>query len=215
MRVHCQITSETPSPTLLILTRCWPEVSVPDPSTVVRLPTASSANPRTDHQRGPNGARAATDCKGGHTTAHGLAEIVPRPRPIDSSGAWNPSFHATCPRLSAAWRRSQGRRHTRLTRPTTCAAPVVQPPAILPPRHSRHSQSGSRIHVLIIVVPSIAAPVATALSRARKSSRTWSGMSGFGPRSFKDRLRAAPYPVDFYSDVVRRLARKPKKGFVS
>jgi hypothetical protein len=31
----------------------------------------------------------------------------------------------------------------------------------------------------------------------------------------KNRLRAAPDPVDFYSDVVRRLCRKPEKGFVS
>ena len=78
--------------------------------------------------------------------------------------------------------RSQGHHHTR---PTTCAAPVVQPPAILPPSHSRHCQDGHRIHVLI-VVPSIAACIATALSKARKSSRILSGsMSGFGPRSLQ------------------------------
>lgn len=103
---------------------CWPEVSVPNPSTVVRVPTATSANPKTVLKE----ARTGAGERDGHTTAHGLAEISPRPRPSDSSGAWNPSFHAICPRLSAACRRSQGTPARCHTRPTTCAVPVVQPP---------------------------------------------------------------------------------------
>jgi hypothetical protein len=159
------------------LTCCWPEVRVPDPSTVVRLPTASFCKSQNSSKRGPNGARTPRR-QGGHITAHGHAEISPRPRPSDSSGAWNPSFHAICPRLSAACRRSQGTAARRLTRPTTCAVPVVQPPVILPPGHSRHCQDGGLACVWIL--PSIAASMATAA--LSKSSRTWSGESGFGPR---------------------------------
>jgi hypothetical protein len=169
----------------LVLTCCWPDASVPDPSTVVPLPTASSANPKTV----PTEARTGPGERRTQGRAHGHAEISPRPRPSDSSGAWNPSFHAICPRLSAAWRRSQGNtgssphttNHVCSTGCTASRDPAAWPFQALP----GWPGWGHRAHVWIL--PSIAASMATALSRARKSSRTWSGESGFGPRALAGR----------------------------
>jgi hypothetical protein len=138
------------------------------------VPTASFCKSQNGHKRGPNGARTPRR-KGGHITAHGHAEISPRPRPSDSSGAWNPSFHAIFPRLSAAWRRSQGTPARRLIRPTTCAVPVVQPP-VDPAAWPFQAMPGwgRRVTCLDFFRRS-PPPWRQALSRARKSSRTWSG----------------------------------------
>lgn len=102
------------------------------------------------------------------------------------------------------------------TTPTTCAAPVTQPPAILPTRcvlrdtpKCQTTGNQQRAAARVSTSPSLA----TRQRLTREVSQVEPNkVRDRGPR-FKDRLHAAPDPVGFLpSDVVGGFART-KEGF--